>query len=83
MVAGGERREIIIDDIDKQKVLCVSNQAIGNGMFQNIHDIVYIDPNNFDPSNSDQIAHELEQMNQEFDIENKNYILIGFGRWGT
>ena len=83
MVTGSEHMDVTMDTNDQQNSLISSNHAIGNGIFQDIHDIVFVDPDLFDPVKSDQIAMEVEQINQSFIEENRHYIILGFGRWGT
>ncbi len=83
MVTGSESLEIDIEPQDIKKAICYTTHAIGNGVMSNLHDIVYVDPDNFDLVRSDQIALEVEELNHLFLSENSHYILIGFGRWGT
>ncbi len=83
MVAGMERIEVAIEDCDEGKLLATSQHAMGNGVFSDIHDLVYVDPTRFNIAKSQQIAREIEQFNRQFSKENRHYILIGFGRWGT
>ncbi|OGB67685.1 MAG: phosphoenolpyruvate synthase [Caldithrix sp. RBG_13_44_9] len=83
MVAGAEAFEVAINPTDREKAICYTNHAVGNGVYENIRDIIYVDPANFDMAKSDQIALELEVLNHHFIEHNLHYILIGFGRWGT
>ncbi|GAB4331503.1 MAG: PEP/pyruvate-binding domain-containing protein [Calditrichia bacterium] len=68
---------------ESQNALCRSQHAIGNGMYSDIKDIVFVDPEKFEFSKTREIASELEQLNLEMRAENRPYVLIGFGRWGT
>jgi hypothetical protein len=83
LVAGSENVEISLDDIVQDDVICMSEHSLGNGVFDDLYDIVYVDPEFFNASKSRLIAAEVGQINQKLIEENKNYILIGFGRWGT
>lgn len=83
LVAGSEDVEVALDDIVPENVLCMSEHPMGNGVFDDLYDIVYVDPALFDAAKSRSIADEVGQLNQKFITENRNYILIGFGRWGT
>jgi hypothetical protein len=83
LVAGSENVEISLDDIVRDDVICMSEHSLGNGIFDDLYDIVYVDPEFFNASKSRLIAAEVGQINQKLIDENKNYILIGFGRWGT
>ena len=48
-----------------------------------IQDIVFVKPESFDISKSEKIAEEIESINKLLKEENKKYLLIGFGRWGS
>jgi len=83
LVAGKENINISWDDMDQEKIICSSDHAMGNGIFKELYDIVYVEPDTFEASKSRDIAREVGEINKKFVKENKKYILIGFGRWGT
>jgi len=83
MVTGRESVEIAMECIKTEETVVMSKHSMGNGLFTDMCDLVYVDPDTFDRSKTRQIAHEVETFNKHFNDENKNYILIGFGRWGT
>jgi hypothetical protein len=56
---------------------------MGNGMIEDITDIVYCDPEKFDKTKTVEMAKEIEQLNRMMKDQNKKYILIGPGRWGS
>jgi len=56
---------------------------MGNGLINDITDIIYVDIDIFDKSRTDEMADEIEKLNEEMIKENRKYILIGPGRWGT
>ncbi|HCY00402.1 MAG TPA: phosphoenolpyruvate synthase, partial [Bacteroidales bacterium] len=60
-----------------------SPSALGNGIINSVFDIVYVKSDRFSPSKTHQIASELEQLNQTLANNDRNYILIGPGRWGS
>lgn len=60
-----------------------SDRAIGPGLIEGVKHIVYIKPDAFDILRTKEIAAELSQINQTMRGENKNYVLIGYGRWGS
>lgn len=60
-----------------------SEQGMGNGHINSISDVIYADIDNFDKAKTEEMALEIEQFNEEMQKKNKNYILIGPGRWGT
>ncbi len=57
--------------------------VLGNGVVDYLSDIVFLKPEVFDISNSEEIAGELEILNKLIKSENKKYLLIGYGRWGS
>ncbi len=82
-VMGSETFTVVIDNIMKEETLCNTTHALGNGIFEGLHDIIYVDPDKFDVAKTRVIAQEIEKINQKFITEEKHYILSGFGRWGT
>jgi hypothetical protein len=56
---------------------------MGNGSVEDITDIIYIDPENFDNTKTLEMATEIEKLNSKLMKENRKYILMGPGRWGT
>ncbi|MFC2115235.1 PEP/pyruvate-binding domain-containing protein [Bacteroidota bacterium] len=72
-----------LDNIDTKETIVYSQSALGNGSFQDLYDIVYVKPSAFNPSHTDKIAGTIEEINEIFVREHKNYILIGPGRWGS
>ncbi len=67
----------------KAKTLLTSNNALGNGIIDNIRDIVYVDPSDFDRMQTRQMAEELDFLNATLTEQSVPYILIAPGRWGT
>jgi phosphoenolpyruvate synthase/pyruvate phosphate dikinase/CheY-like chemotaxis protein len=83
LVVSQETEELDISEIHKNKILCQSNEVLGNGIIKDIYDIVYVDFHKFDRSQSRDVAHEVNQLNSKMLDEGKPYLLIGVGRWGT
>ncbi|PNX50828.1 MAG: hypothetical protein BV456_05345, partial [Thermoplasmata archaeon M8B2D] len=83
LVLSQENIEITWDkeEINKPNVLIYSSKALGNGVIDNIRDIVLVKPETFDSSKTLKIAEEVGKINQNLD--DSPYILIGPGRWGT
>jgi len=75
--------DIGINKIDYNKAICLSDKAMGSGLINDIHDIIYINKDVFDKSKTKEMADEIEKINSYMIKENKKYILIGPGRWGT
>jgi hypothetical protein len=83
MVAGQEDVEVTMNDVGQDKVFCSSSHSMGSGVIEGLRDVVYVNPETFDVSKSRLIAAEIGEVNKKLRLEHRNYILIGFGRWGT
>jgi hypothetical protein len=60
-----------------------TESALGNGLLENIRDIVYVKPEKFSVNQTQIIAAQLEEFNHKLVASNEPYLLIGFGRWGS
>jgi hypothetical protein len=56
---------------------------MGNGVIDDLYDIIYMDPDKFDTTKTTEMQTEIEVFNQEMARVGKRYILIGPGRWGS
>jgi len=52
-------------------------------VIENLHDIVMVDRDHFDRSKSRIVAQEVSYFNSKLISENRPYLLIGVGRWGS
>ena len=82
MVIGGVERVHELESINKDDLFCKSSIALGNGLIDNIQNIVIVDPNTFDASQTEIIAKDIEHINKKMP-KDENFILIGPGRWGS
>jgi hypothetical protein len=81
-----DNKETITTDLEKvskEETIVYSTSALGNGVINDLHDLIYIKPNSFDSSKTAEIALIVEKINTQFLKEGKSYILIGPGRWGS
>lgn len=83
LVLSRESEELNVDDMEPSGLICQSHQVLGNGVIRDIHDIVFVDIHRFERSKTTEIAREITEMNEALVAENKPYLLIGLGRWGT
>ncbi len=81
----GNNRGYNIDpkSIEYKNLLLSSKKSMGNGIIDDITDVIYIEPESFDILKTVAIAEEIELFNDIMIKENKKYILIGPGRWGS
>ncbi len=71
------------DEINKEDLILYTERGMGNGKIENITDIIYADPQKFNVAETQQMAVEVEKLNEKMRALKRNYILIGPGRWGT
>jgi hypothetical protein len=70
--------------ISDEKCLVRSHNSLGHGISEDVVDVVYVKyDENFTAMNNPAIATEVEHFNRKFLDEDKNYVLIGPGRWGS
>ena len=81
MVVGKEAVEVSFDPAEEP--WCSSQRTIGNGVYRDLCDIIFIDPETFNLQDSVQVAAEIAELNQLLYQEGRRCILIGFGRMGT
>lgn len=83
IVESNESIEEDLNKTDKKNTVLFAENALGNGIVKNIHDFVYVKPDTFDSSRTKEIAAQIGRLNDRFLAEQKNYILVGPGRWGS
>jgi hypothetical protein len=82
MVVSEEQVEVRVEELSRPEVIVGSERTIGNGVVE-LEDIVFVRPENFAVTATQEIAEELEQVNRELTDQERPYLLIGFGRWGS
>jgi len=60
-----------------------SPKALGQGVYDDICDVVYVRPEVFDAALTMDIREEIASINVEMLRQDKHYLLIGPGRWGS
>jgi len=83
LIRRDEQLTVNIGTVDPAKTLMYATRGMGNGIVTGIKDILFVDPDRFDKMKTREIAQEINQFNRKMDFLNKEYILIGPGRWGT
>lgn len=77
------RAEVDWRGVDCSGAIVQSESALGTGWMDGIFDVVYLKADAFDKMKTQEIAAELRELNAKFRSEGKQYILIGYGRWGS
>jgi CheY-like chemotaxis protein len=83
LVIAQEVEELKLDDNNVAHLICQSYQVLGNGLIQDIYDVVLVDYNKFERSKSIEVAREVALFNQQLLNQRRPYLLIGVGRWGS
>jgi len=83
LVSSQITNEVVIDIPDKAKTVLYTESSLGNGEIDYIKDVIYIDVSKFNKLETLEMVKEIEMLNQKMLKENRKYILIGPGRWGT
>jgi len=83
IVLNDQGLRVDLDEVNPADTIIFSKSAMGNGTYRGLRDFIYIRPEKFKASSSEKIAGMVEQLNDSFIKEKKNYILVGPGRWGS
>jgi CheY-like chemotaxis protein len=83
MTAEGENFETGITSGEREKAFCFSSLALGNGIRQDISDIIFVKPEAFRREATVAIAEEVGRLNTLLVQDKSPYLLIGPGRWGS
>lgn len=81
-----DTKEVISEEvgtIPKENLVISSENALGHGIDNSVYDIIYVKPETFNPSYNQMIAYEVEKLNEKMQKENRHYVLVGPGRWGS
>ncbi len=81
--ADGMYNRIDWGKIDDSDALIRSASAIGPGRISGIRDIIYLRKDAFDILKTRRMAEEVTALNLKMREEKRNYVLIGYGRWGS
>ena len=81
-----DNKEIMDEDLSlvkNEETILSSTSVLGHGIVGDVQDIIYVKTGAFNSSNNQLIAYELEKMNRSFTDQEKGYVLVGPGRWGS
>ena len=83
MVVSDELVEVTAGELADSRALVASESVMGNGVRDDLQDVVYVRPEKFESRHTRAIAAQVEQVNQRLTELGRRYVLIGFGRWGS
>ena len=82
-----DSKQVLDEDlaaIPDEQCLLRSKNSLGHGISEDVCDVVYVKAgDDFTAVNNPMIADQIEQINRRFLDADKNYVLIGPGRWGS
>jgi len=83
MVVSHTPVEITDETMAGEGVLAASDCVMGNGVVDNITDVIFVRPDKFEARHTRSIAEQIGDLNRRMLDEGRRYLLIGFGRWGS
>ncbi len=82
-----DAKQVLDEDLQQipdSDCLLRSYNSLGHGISEDVVDVVYVKTDDdFTAVNNPAIANEIEEINRKFLQADKNYVLIGPGRWGS
>ncbi len=78
-----DHQDLSLDKVDPQQLLCQSSKVLGNGRLENLYDVIVVDSQRFERSRSQEVAKAVAHFNGLLSAQNRPYLLIGVGRWGS
>ena len=83
MAVSDEAVDVPEEELQKAGLLVASRSVLGNGVVEDIRDVVYVRPETFELKHTQAIVPELRQMNERLLSANRPYLLVALGRLGT
>jgi len=78
-----EEYNLDLSEVRREDLVLYSDRAMGNGRIDGLKDIIFVDPERFDKTRTVEMTREIEELNRLMKREDRGYILIGPGRWGS
>jgi hypothetical protein len=82
-----DSKQVLDEDLEQipdEQCLLRTTNSLGHGISEDVVDVVYVKAgDDFTAANNPYIADQIEQINRKFLAEDKNYVLVGPGRWGS
>jgi hypothetical protein len=81
-----DSKEMLNEDLHElpaDRLLLFSENSLGQGIVNDVCDVVYVKTDHFSASNNQLVADDIQRINRKFIEQDKGYVLIGPGRWGS
>jgi CheY-like chemotaxis protein len=83
LIGTGAGYNIDPESIYEKEIVLLSRKSMGNGVINDITDVIFVEPEKFDNKLTLKMAEEIAGVNELMTRENRKYVLIGPGRWGS
>jgi CheY-like chemotaxis protein len=83
LVVSREGEDLRVEVLERESLLCQSNQVLGHGRNDTLRDAVVVDFHRFERARSHEVAASVAQCNARLAETGTPYLLIGVGRWGS
>jgi CheY-like chemotaxis protein len=83
IVDSKEMMEEDLSQIPEANLLLYAKQALGHGITNDVQDVIYVKTEAFNAAHNPEIVAEIDRINRQMVKENRTYLLIGPGRWGS
>ncbi len=75
--------DLDITAIPREELLLASDRVMGNGVVDDVQDVLYVRPESFEARHTPAIASDIARLNLHLVDAGRPYLLVGFGRWGS
>ncbi len=72
-----------LHQIQSEDCIIKTHLALGQGIVNEIRDLVYVKSDNFSAATNQNAVYEVDKINKQLIEENRAYALVGPGRWGS
>jgi len=83
MVSRSLVKKVHLEELKQENLVCQSPMTLGNGCIKDVFDIIYVKPETFNSLKTLEIVEQIGELNQRLKGENRHYLLLGPGRWGS
>lgn len=77
------RADVDWKSIDCSGAMVYSGSALGTGWIPDLCDVIYLKADAFDKMKTEEMAAQLRELNAQMRAQGRQYILLGYGRWGS
>ncbi|NLI74936.1 MAG: pyruvate, phosphate dikinase [Candidatus Riflebacteria bacterium] len=74
---------IELGDTEAADIFLLTHHGMGNGVVDDVTDVVWVDPERFNRARTEEMAREVERINGALKAARRKCLLLGPGRWGT